>query len=255
MSITRIVATLVVLATCGCGVRFASAPTNVQIPEAFTKRCVYPGGVAGYDFYDLVGNVLVLKNGEDPFRIGVIRPTEYINTVIPITESNNFYRSRIQLGAEVQGAYLAFAAKFSAEDMAELTLDDIARAGIEFRAEATWDEITDKIVAWVKEHPNVDAGSSRLWIKSVVLSRRVYNGYTKIDGNASGQVGDVTGVKAGVYRKDDEGIKSVILGFEAFDVDRLASEISRKYAAPPFPDDMLERTRYIGVLEGTIKER
>src|SRR5438132_642117 len=210
------------------GVKLAAAPVNKQIPESFTQRSVYPGGVAGYDFQDLVGNILFVEGGKDPLRIEVIRPSAYISAVIPISDSNNFYRSRIQKGAEAQGAFLAFAAKFSAEDMAELTLDDIARAGIEFKDEATWTEVKNKIISWVQVHPNNNQNASRLWIKSVVLSRRVYNGHTKIDADASGQVGDVTGVKTGIYHKDEEGIKGVMLGFEAFDVDKLATEASRK---------------------------
>jgi len=244
---------LAVALTCGCsGVKFAAAPINRQIPEAFTQRSVYPGGVAGYDLQDLVGNILFVETGKDPLRIDVIRPVGYVNAVIPITNSNNFYRSRIQAGAEAQGSYLAFAAKFSAEEMAELTLDDIARAGIELKDEATWTDIKNKIIAWVRGHSKTNPNSSRLWIKSVVLSRRVYNSHTKIDANASGQVGDVTGVKTGVYRKDEDGIKSVMLGFEAFDVDRLATEASKQRWLSLPPTGLFEKTRFTGVIDGRI---
>lgn len=248
------IAVLVAVAlTCGCsGVKFAATPVNRQIPEAFTQRTIYPGSVAGYDFQDLVGNILFIETGKNPLRIDVIRPAGHVNAVIPITDSNNFYRSRIQAGAEAQGSYLAFAAKFSAEEMAELTLDDIARAGIELRDEATWTDIKNKIIAWVQVHPKTNPNSSRLWIKSVVLSRRVYNSYTKIDANASGQIGDVTGVKTGVYRKDEDGIKSVMIGFDAFDVDRLATEASKKKALSFSPTESFEKARYTGVIEGTI---
>lgn len=242
------------LLTAGCaGVKFAPAPVNKPVPEVFTQRSIYPAGVAGYYFQDLVGNILFVKANSDTLRIDVIRPSAYVNAVTPITDSNNFYRSRIQKGAEAQGSYLAFAAKFSAEDMAELTLDDIARAGIELKDEATWTEIRNKVVAWVQTHPKSDASAVRLWVKSVVLSRRVYNSHTKIEADASGQVGDVTGVKTGVYRKDEEGIKSVMLGFEAFDVDKLASEASKPGVMAVKPSELLEKARYLGVIEGQFQ--
>jgi hypothetical protein len=249
---------LAVLLVCtlfyGCtGVKFADAPVNKQVPEAFTQRSVYPGGIAGYDFQDLVGNILFIETSKDPLRIDVIRPTGYVNAVIPITDSNNFYRSRIQKGAEAQGSYLAFAANFSSEDMAELTLDDIARAGIELKTEATWTDIKNKIIAWVKIHPKTNQNTSRLWVKSVVLSRRVYNSHSKIDANASGQVGDVTGVKTGVYKKDEEGIKSVMLGFEAFDVDKLASEVATPQKMSISSAELFEKVKFTDLIEGKIR--
>lgn len=256
MTRRRVGALLWILLGCSCsGVKFAAASVNKQVPESFTQRAVYPAGVAGYDFQDLVGNILFTEAEKDPLRIDVIRPAGYVSAVIPITDSNSFYRSRVQQGAEAQGSYLAFAAKFSAEDMAELTLDDIARAGIEIKDGAMWVDIQKKLVAWVKAHPKVNANAKRLWVKSVVLSRRVYNSHTKIDANASAQVGDVTGVKTGVYRKDEDGIKSVMLGFEAFDVDRLASELAKPRELALAPAALFENARYVGVIEGKLSSR
>ena len=107
MKVAYYAVVLAVALTCGCsGVKFAAAPVNKQIPEAFTQRSVYPGGVAGYDFQDLVGNILFVETGKDPLRIDMIRPTGYLNAVIPIKDSSNFYRSRIQAGAEAQNFYL-----------------------------------------------------------------------------------------------------------------------------------------------------
>lgn len=246
-----IILLLVVSTASGCaGVKFAPANTNEPIPDAWKNRALYPAGVAGYEFQDLVGNVLVIRNSQDPLRVGLIRPDSYENKVIPITDPNNFYRSRIQKGAEAEGAYLAFAAKFSADDMAELTLVDVARAGIVLNDAGSFAEILSKMKAWVASNPKADPNSQRLWVKAVVLSRRAYSSHTKIDSNASGQVGDVTGVKTGVYRKDESTIKSVIIGFEAFDIDELSKQPPALGLTAGVLENLVEKHRFVGLIEG-----
>ena len=76
-------------------------------------------------------------------------------------------------------------------------------------------------------HPKVDAQTSRVWVKAVVLTKRVYQSQNKIEANASGQVGDVVGVKTGIYRKSDTELKSVDIAFEAFDIDLLAAQFTK----------------------------
>ena len=203
-------------------------------------------------FQYLVRNILFIQYENDPLRPGLVTPTAYQNKVINITKPNNYYHSRIQAGAEAQGSYLVFAAKFEAEQMAEITMIDIARAGIVFSEDAIWEEVKNKVVAWVQSHPKNNLNAKRLWVKSVVLSSVVYQNYTKIESNASGQVGEVIGVKTGVYRKSEKNNKSVILGFEAFDIDKLASQSMNK-ALILSNKGLFEQTRYMGVIEGNIK--
>ncbi|HCH5916167.1 TPA: hypothetical protein NK048_005091 [Vibrio parahaemolyticus] len=248
-----LVLNLLVLGSIGCsGVKFSPAEVNEPIPETFSKRALYPAGVSGYEFQDLVGNILAVKSSKDPIRIGLIRPKTYENSVIPITNPNNYYRSRIQKGAEAQGSYLAFAGKFSADQMAELVLIDIARAGVVFDDAATWKEIQEAASRWVVKNPKTDPSIKRLWVKSVVLSRRLYSSHTKIDANATGQVGEVTGVKSGVYRKSENEIKSVMLGFEAFDIDELAQQSSSAGFIEVSKEEILESSRFTGVIKGNI---
>ncbi|NKF90716.1 hypothetical protein GO286_03002 [Ralstonia solanacearum] len=235
------------LAGCG-GVKFAPASVNEPIPDTFSKRAVYPAGVAGYEIGNLVGNVLIVREGADPVRVDVIWPSGFVPTITPITDPNSYYRSRIQAGAQAQGEYLAFAAKFSADEMADLTLADAAMSSVDFSQAATWPDVRGKIATWVRTHPKSDSGSRRLWVKTVVLTRKVYNSYSKIGADASGQVGEVTGVKTGIYRKSDNEIKSVIIGYEAFDVDLIASDTFNPVPAMSHQerDKVLERARYRG---------
>mgnify|MGYP000098958569 CR=1 FL=1 len=205
------------------GVTFGKSPVNTPLPESFKIRAVYPAGVAGYEFQDLVGLIIHTQKNASPMPVGLIRPDNFIPKVIPITDPLNYYRSRIQKGAEAQGSYLSFAAKFSAEQMAEIELVDVARAGIVFRTPTTFDSIAAKAKVWVDAHPKTDTSITRLWIQAVVLTRHTYSDFTKINADASGQVGPVVGVKTGVYNNTENLTKSVSLGFIAFDIDKLVA--------------------------------
>lgn len=225
MKVKILVLLLILAGITGCGVTFGKAPVNAPLPDEFTKRAIYNGAIAGYDFQDLVGNILFIPATGDPLRIDLIRPKGYKNDVIAIPDPNNYYHSRIQRGAEAKGSYLAFAASFKDDEMAELTLLDKARAGIQITDTAIWADIKNQILGWVKVHPKADPNSQRLWVKSVVLSGRMYKSSSHISANASGQVGNVVGMSTGVYHMNDDEIKSVTIGFESFDIDKLAAQI------------------------------
>lgn len=208
----------------GCGVQFADAPVNQELPESLVKRALYPAGVSIYEAQDLVGNILLIREGKDPLRIGLIRPDAYKTEIKVIEDSYNYYKSRIQKGAEVKGSYLTFAADFKADQMAELELFDFARAGVTFDVVSDFEEILTKLRSFVSNSPKIDTSINRLWVKSVVVTKRIYNEFTKIDANANGQVGDVVGVSTGVYNKTENAIKSGIIAFEAFDIDELVKQ-------------------------------
>ncbi len=248
----------IILAFYACsGVKFANSPTNKALPDSFTKRSLYPAGVAGYEFQDLVGNIIKIKANEDPVRIGVIRPDTYDNAVIPITDPNNYYKSRVQKGAEAQGSYLSFAAEFSAEQLAELELVDIARAGITLDNSTVFQQILTKATSWVQQHPKNDTSIKRLWIKSVVLTRRIYNDFTNVGAKASGQVGNVVGVSTGVYNKSEESDKSVIISFESFDIDEFVKVASGKdttqMSITKLTEYLTDQLSYHEIIKGKIK--
>lgn len=274
MYLTRIALLLAVSLIYGCtsGVQFASSPVNKPLPKAFTERTVCLKGGSEYVIDDLVGNVITKQNSQDFITIGMIRPANYVSQVIPIKESLNYYHSRIQSGAAVEGSYLVFSTTLGAEDMAEITLDDIAIASINLKDEATWSDIQSKINKWVKEHPKNNPKESRLWIRSVIMTRVVYNTYTKINADASGQVGAVVGVKTGVYRNNEDQTKSVIVGFDVYDVDEYSKRITKRlpelegsrkiktltvYPKLPISNSLeeLEKSRYTGLIEGKISSK
>lgn len=261
--ISLILSVFLILFLSACsGVKFSEAPVNEPLPDALKNRTLYPAGVAGYDFEDLVGNIISVESNKKPIRVGIIRPNNFTPEVIPIKEPNNYYKSRIQKGAEINGSYLAFAADFSGEQMAELILSDISRSSISFSEQSVWDTVVSKAIKWVIDHPIKDTTTKRLWIKSAVLSRRIYSSYTDINANASGVVGETVGVKTGVYNKSEHEQVSVILAFDYFDIDKLVNEIEKEkkenknflfdYKSEKDFDKLLERVRYKIPLEGEI---
>ncbi len=234
-----IVPVVLSLLTSGCGgVKFGPTPIDKPLPSGFAERTIYPDGAAAYEMEDLVGCILLEKNITESIvdpstgqarvvtkkkydKAGVVLPADFTPTVRPIKEALMYYRSKIDRGAAVQGSYLAFAASFSEKQLGELTLSDSALVSI---PNSKFPE--QEILNYVKSHPTVPAGyTARLWIRSVILTRRVYCQYTDISANASGVVGDTVGVKAGVYNKQTEDVGDVILGMDTHDIDRLARRI------------------------------
>ena len=141
-------------------------------------------------------------------------------------QSENFYHSLIKKGAEANGSYLAFAAKFKADDVSEVTISDIARSGI-ILTENNWNEIKPKIIAWASLHPK-NAGETRIWIKAVVVSRETTKDLTDITGDTSAQIGNVVSVEGKVYNSRSEETRTPIISFEALDIDELAVEAKDK---------------------------
>lgn len=245
------------------GITFSESPVNQPLPDEFKNRTLYPAGVSGYDFQDLVGNIISIKNNQNPIRVGIIRPDSFLPVAIPIPDPNNYYRSRIQKGGEINGSYLAFAASFSKDEMAELTLSDIARSGITFNNTVDWDTVVQRSIRWVNEHPRKDTSNKRVWVKSAVLTRRIYTAFSNISTDAKAVVGEAVGVKTGTYNKSSTDIKSVILAFDYFDIDELVSTIEKKSITEmnllnekqlsSEIDEILKTVRYEEMLEGEIQ--
>ncbi len=210
----------------GCkGIKPGFSSVNNPLPGPFVNRTVYPNDLAGaIRFQDLVGGIVTMKNNTDPIQIGQIRPPKFISEVKAITDPNTYYKSRVSKGGEAQGGYLAFAAKFSSEDLAELELVDAAWSGITYDVDTTFNNILRQAEKWVETHPKTDTGIKRIWVKEVTLTRQLYTSLTKISASASGVVGPVVGVKAGVYNSNENVIKSVILGLVAYDIDKMVAQ-------------------------------
>lgn len=246
-TILSLVFTCVALSGCA-GVKFAEAPVNAVMPDSFTKRSIYPSAVAAYEFQDLAGSILSVEPNKDPIRVGIVRAQAQVPVAIPITEALNYYHSKIQQGVTGGGEYLSFAASLSAEAMVDFELDDISRASTDYT-----NDVINQLTTWVNSHPKPNNSTSRLWVKSVVLTRQTLTNYVKIDADASGQVGEVTGVKAGVYRKAENSTRSTILGFDAFDIDHLVAQLQSTPPEVMSRNSGLEAARSIQKLNGLLR--
>ncbi len=237
-----------------CGIRTGFSSVNNPLPGPFVNRTTYPNDLAGAErFQDLVGGIVIIKQYMDPLMVGLIRPPMFISLIKPITDPNTYYKSRVQKGGEAQGSYLAFAAKFSVEDMAELELIDAAWSGITYDVDSTFEHILRKAEAWVASHPKSDTSVKRIWIKEVTLTRQLYSSLTKIKSNASGVVGPVVGVKAGVYNSNENVIKSVILGLVAYDIDQMVAQGKRLKGIAGSTDQIMKLSAFTNsIIDGKI---
>ena len=230
---------VVLVSLYGCagskGVTFASVTPNLSLPAAYTSRSVYASGVAAYEFQDLTGNVLLISKDStvNPLRVVIVRPTAFPDSVpvrlLTEQQSLNYYHSIVTKGAAVQGNYMAFAAKFSQDQIADYTIVDVAFASIPFN-QASFTEIVNGLKKYVQEHPKPADGGKRIWIKSVVLSSTLYTAGNQIKANASGVVGPTMGVNGNVYNTNNQTIKGTVIGFDYFDIDELVGQPTRGVA-------------------------
>lgn len=207
---------------CSCGVRFTPVTPNLNLPEAYNERSIYPGGIAIYAPEDLAGNILTIRENEKPITGGKIIPAKTAIKYVPLTadQSLNYYNSKITKGGEAQGNYLSFAASFKGDEMAELEMVDIGFVNISLNTDQ-FNELKKEAQAWVKTHPKDNSGVKRIWVKSVVLTSRRFTSSTKISANASGIATPAVKVGANVYSTSNTSIRSVLMGFEAYDMDEL----------------------------------
>ncbi len=225
-----------------CGVRFTPVTPTLSLPEAYRERSIYPGGIAIYTPEDLVGNILFIREGQQPITGGKLYPINFTPTYHPLTsdQSLNYYNSKITKGAEAEGSYLSFAASFSANEMAELEMVDIGFVNISLNA-VQFDDIKKKAEAWVNSNPKDTSvpGLRRIWVKSVVLTSRRFTSSTEISANASGVATPAVKVGGKVYSTSNTSIRSVLMGFEAYDIDELG-KTNIKLAAGVEPEISLK---------------
>lgn len=192
---------------CGGGIKFADEPMNRSLPEDYKNRKIYQqSDIFKYKLDSLVGRILVCKQKigdksklDCDLKLAPIRKDN--STPLIKTPEQKVYSSKIDRGAAAEGSYLAFAAKLSADQAAEVLITDSVLVFIQD------DDIPiEKLKAYVKANPKV-GNENRYWIQGALLATIITRNLIKIDSNASGVVGTATGLKGQVYK--NEGLEAI----------------------------------------------
>jgi len=203
MRVLQILTVILSVSITGCsGVKFASDPNfNRNLPQDFVKRDLYEKtDIFKYRLDDLVGHILVCKTVTDKPKTEdcelkltrIIKDNTSLVTEMP---KQAIYRSKVNSAAATQGSYLAFTANFSVDQIAEVTITDSTLIAV--KAE---DVPIDALKTYVTNNPN-DGLVKRYWIQAALLATLVQKDYTKIKADASGVVGNTTGIGGSVYNE------------------------------------------------------
>ena len=200
-----------VAACAGCGVRFTEEALNKKLPEDFTHRNLYtPTDIMKYHLDELAGSILYRMPNETEYR-RVERIAAKEVHVEPI-KAQVLYNSKVTNGASVQGSYLAFTADMKFDQVAEVTIQDTAQAFI------PWNDVPADSLKVEKTKP-LPPGARRYYVQGALLATIDKEYFHEISANASGQIGNTTGVGGKVYNSDKEIIRDFKISLLLVDID------------------------------------
>jgi len=238
--------TFFVLVLSGCvGVRFADETINRVLPDDFKNRNIYPEtDIFKYKLDSLVGRILVCQPDQINDRIcdcdlKITRIIKNGTTPETISPEQKVFSSKIDQGASAQGSYLAFAAKFSAEQVAEILITDSALVFIKDD-----DVPIEDLKQYVQSNPRVGQ-EKRFWIQGALLATIIQRELIKIDTDAEGVVGNVSGIKGGVYNHRGQESNDYRISLLMPDIDR---DLEKDIKAFSMPD-----TKNHGILIRSIR--
>jgi len=210
---------LLVISGIACGVKFKDAPINLSLPDYFKARNLYDRtDIWKFKLPELVGFVIADSGSGtyDRLRRIVKEGYEAKLEIIPDADKK-VYSSRIDRGAEIEGSYLLFSAGLQANQMAEVTIEDVSLAFIN-DADIPWERLTTE----AGTHPP-NSTARRFWIQAALLTTITISYYQEISANASGVVGETFGAKGKVYNKQGTTQKDFKISLELVDLDKLAA--------------------------------
>jgi hypothetical protein len=210
---------LLAVSCISCGVKFKDAPVNLSMPDYFKTRNLYDRtDIWRFKLPELVGLVIADSGSGTYDRLRRIVKDGYEAKLEIIPDADKkVYSSRIDRGAAVEGSYLLFSAGLQANQMAELTIEDVSLAFIN-DADIPWERLRAEAVI---QPPNSNA--RRFWIQGALLTTITINYYQEISANASGVVGETFGAKGKVYNKQGTTQRDFKISLELVDMDQLAA--------------------------------
>jgi hypothetical protein len=221
----------------GCpGVRFANIPQfNKELPEDFKRRVLWnQTDIFKYNLQELAGHVIYAKGQAGEYDRGprYVKPDKY--PPLKIVESGEVYKSKIDKGASAEGSYLAFAAKLSGDQIADVAIIDTAQVFIPYE-----DIPMDALLEEAKK-PAPPETTKRYYIQAVLLATVVTQYGAKIKADASGVVGNAFGAKGNIYNEEQTVSRDVRISLLLIDLDRLV-----KVKAMPGPPEALTTERLV----------
>lgn len=205
----------------GCsGVRFGNLALNEELPEDWKNRNLYHNtSIFKHQLQDLAGSLLQKREGETEFvRVGRVVNPGYA-PALKLMDDGKVYESKIDRGAEVQGGYLAWAAKLQANQKASVVIQDVSMVFIPY-PDIPWKELSRIAIS---QPPARDV--QRYYVQGVLLSSIVIEKYAEIEANASGVIGATIGVAGKVYTREGSVARDFRIALEIIDIDKLHSEI------------------------------
>jgi len=228
----------------GCaGVRFADIPQfNRALPDDYRNRVLWKEvDIFKYNLAQLAGHVVTTSDPSGGrFERGArILGRDTVPTLQPIRDGT-LYHSKIDRDASVEGDYLAFAAKLSDRQTADVVIVDTSQVFIPFEEVP----VEALLAEAAKERPT--PSTRRYYIQGVLLATVTTRYGVQIDAGASGVIGSTFGAKGKVFNEEDTVSKDVRISLLLIDLDELTKKHAALNARPMSRDELILASRASG---------
>jgi len=208
----------------GCtGVKFNSVEMNNSLPEELKNRSLFrdESGLMRYRLTELVGSVLFSTQTPGVYDLRkVILADNYRPKLETVKEEEGkLYTATVDSGAAAEGSYFSFAAKLSAEQIAGVTIQDMALVFV-LNNDVPWRKLVSEA-----HTSNPDPSAKRYWVQGALLTLQSISNFTKISADANGVVGPTMGAKGNVYNKQGLEFRDYKISLRLVDLDKLAQEV------------------------------
>ena len=245
---------LVALAALNCGgVTFNSADVNEALPDFILNRAIYTQSL-GYYPHRLIGTVLQQDIDGNYQDAGFFIPDGIERPPVKVVENPNFYyESMVNLNDHSQTEGLGFVLSYLSNGVFQISICDESEASLVTDDPEIQELLYLAAAEWATSH-NSNSESPRLWVHSVVVMRFLSTKYFEISADAEGVVGQIVGLDAGVFQKEETTLSYTVTAFEALNMDLLGELIGRSGSMPErIPlEQIMDSVRVSGLLEGEI---
>jgi hypothetical protein len=222
LGVAAVVSTWLAGAGCG-GVRFADVALNKDLPADYKNRVLWPQTDAfKYNLTQLAGHVIVGDPKTGEFERGPRYIKEGYEPKLGVIEDGAVYNSKVTNSAAANANYLAFAAKLSNDEAAEVTIVDTNDVFIPY------EQIPHDALAEEARKPAPE-GRAKYYVQGVLLATITIKNYHKIEADASAVAGNTFGGGGKVFNEANDVSKDFKISLTLIPV----SSFGRARAASP----------------------